>query len=184
LPPRFENPGHPAVYIFQIGRSYFHVSHCNGISTINAEFWNNNGILSLRIKNSRYTLNTNVWDINYTRGNKVKNTPGVLTFKKGPGETFLNVEFDANNSSISVYGQFWPLEGCCLAVQKNGIYADKTLLASKCCVQGANMAFWVRDDTPFYSAIGPIYGTHNVINVENCGILNATVGFVWDIAFL
>jgi hypothetical protein len=175
-----------SAFVFQIGRSYLHISHDNEASSINAEFWNINGLLSLKIENSRYSLNTDVWDINYTRGDKVKGTPGVLTFKNGPGDTFLKVEFDSNsnNNSIGVYGQFWPARGCCLAVQKNGIYAGKTLLARNCVVQGAKLAFWVRDGNALYSSIGPIFGTHNVINVENCAILDATVGFVWDVAFL
>ncbi len=128
--------------------------------------------------------NSDVWDIDYNRGDKAKNTPGVLTFKKRPDETFLEVEFDAKNNRIGVYGQFWPADDCCLAVKRNGIYAGKTLLASNCCVQSTNLAFWARDVMPLYSAIGPIYATHNIINVKNCAILDATVGFVWDIAFL
>lgn len=154
------------------------------VSSINAEFWNKNGELSLKIENSRYTLYADVWDIDYNRGDKVKNTPGVLTFRNGPDDTFLEVEFDSNNNRIGVYGQFWPADGCCLAIQRNGIYAGKTILSRNCAVQGAKLAFWVRDGSPLYSAIGPIYGVYNVINAECCAILKTTVGFVWDVAFL
>ena len=174
-----------SAYVFQIGRSYLHISSDNKTSSINAEFWNKNGELSLKIENSRYTLYTDVWDINYKRGDEVKNTPGVLTFKNGPGDTFLEVEFHASNNRIGVYGKFWPADGCCLAIQRDGIYAGDTLLSRYCAVQGAQqLAFWVRDGSPLYSAIGPIFGVYNVINAEYCGILDTTVGFVWDVAFL
>ncbi len=44
-----------SAYVFQIGRSYLYISHFNDATSINAEFWNKNGFLSLKIENSRYT---------------------------------------------------------------------------------------------------------------------------------
>lgn len=173
-----------SAYVFQIGRSYLHVEHVDEESRINAEFWNENGDLSLKIENSRYSFNTDVWDIDYNRGDIVKGTPGVLTFRNAPREISLQVEFGTNQRRIAIYGQFVLENGCRLSVEKNGIYTAGKLLARNCTVQGATLGFWVTDGTPLYSAIGPVYAIHNVMNVEDCSIVNVNIGFIWDITFL